>query len=347
MNIGKVNPYDYQEAEGMRILTSVLEQKRLIKTYFSENDKTPNQDGHFLVNNIKDNLPEKEFVVQIKTSKNPLKTKNIDGIQHFIYNGFETKFCNYINKKVTENPAIIFVIDVTNKITYWKYVGYEFLKSVNLEQETITLEFSNSEILCADTFYNDITKIIFERRYERSKEDLNNLNNAFEFLNIYSKPPLDDNIYGQLKSLYNIIELFCRVSNIDYSQMSVDISKIIEIANIIKRKEKYYKFFHDFTNISDIRTVAYWCYWIVKMKPLLFINTQNKKRINEKLAIFFMLSVFENKYKIFTKLDKKFIKTLEYHLIYHDISQESLYIMLTAIDIILNNGGIHEKKDKK
>jgi hypothetical protein len=33
------------------------------------------------------------------------------------------------------------------------------------------------------------------------------------------------------------------------------------------------------------------------------------------------------------------VKTLEYHLTYHDINQESLYLILTTIDTFLSNGG--------
>ena len=55
----------FNEAEEIRILSNKLEEKRRIKTFFKENDKTPNTDGFFeLV--AEDKTPQKQFVVQIK-----------------------------------------------------------------------------------------------------------------------------------------------------------------------------------------------------------------------------------------------------------------------------------------
>ena len=148
MNIGKVSPTDYKESAGIRLLSDSIEKEGLIKTFFRENDRTPNHDGYFLVSNINSKLPEKEFIVQIKTTSNPLKTKN----SQYVYS-IETKFFNYIITEVSENPAILFIIDIAKKIIYWKYISIEYLKKFKLSQDSITIKFNDEDILDTDTFY--------------------------------------------------------------------------------------------------------------------------------------------------------------------------------------------------
>ena len=55
----------FDESEAIRLLSGILESKRKIKTFFNENDKTPNHDGNFEIINS-DNTPKKQFIVQIK-----------------------------------------------------------------------------------------------------------------------------------------------------------------------------------------------------------------------------------------------------------------------------------------
>lgn len=55
----------FNETEEINLLSSVLEAKHTIKTFFSANDRTPNHDGFFeLVSS--DLSPKKQFIVQIK-----------------------------------------------------------------------------------------------------------------------------------------------------------------------------------------------------------------------------------------------------------------------------------------
>ena len=55
----------FGEADAIRILEEKLEQNKTIKTFFKENDRTPNYDGVFeLVGTSGD--PKKQFIVQIK-----------------------------------------------------------------------------------------------------------------------------------------------------------------------------------------------------------------------------------------------------------------------------------------
>ena len=55
----------FDESQAIRILADTLESSRRIKTFFKENDRTPNHDGNFEVIND-DYTPNKQFIVQIK-----------------------------------------------------------------------------------------------------------------------------------------------------------------------------------------------------------------------------------------------------------------------------------------
>ena len=59
----------FNESEAITLLSNTLETNHTIKTFFSENDKTPNHDGFFeLVD--KEQVPKKQFIVQIKKVEN-------------------------------------------------------------------------------------------------------------------------------------------------------------------------------------------------------------------------------------------------------------------------------------
>ena len=62
-------------APGISILKTLLESKNSIKTFFGENEKTPNHDGFFELVNTDTKQPKKQFIVQIK--KTDVKTKVI------------------------------------------------------------------------------------------------------------------------------------------------------------------------------------------------------------------------------------------------------------------------------
>ena len=66
--MSKHDQSSFNESETVNFLSSVLESKHTIKTFFSANDRTPNHDGFFeLVD--EESTPKKQFIVQIKKQK--------------------------------------------------------------------------------------------------------------------------------------------------------------------------------------------------------------------------------------------------------------------------------------
>ncbi len=177
------------EKEAIHILSSFIEEKRMAITFFSENDKTPNHDGFFeiLNNNIIDNCPKKQFIVQIKGTENLkyISTGANKGKYKYVLN---TKFLNYIKEKVAESPAIYFVVDVKSNKIFWIYLSDSKLMSLNFEGKTeITYYFSPEEICNnIDDFLNELNIIADKRNQKflnKSPEEIAKIQEAVEHLN--------------------------------------------------------------------------------------------------------------------------------------------------------------------
>lgn len=136
----------FNESEAVGILKSTLESKHTIKTYFGENDRTPNHDGFFELTGP-NQPPKKQFIVQIKKTEN-LRPES-DGIHvgKYVYQ-LDTTFLYYVKEKVTENPAIYFVVDIASKQVFWIYLSDEKLMQLDFEGKcTIAYPFCENEII--------------------------------------------------------------------------------------------------------------------------------------------------------------------------------------------------------
>lgn len=177
------------EKEAIRILSSFIEEKRMAKTFFNENDKTPNYDGFFEILSTKhlEKIPKKQFIVQIKG------TENLKYISTGVNKGkykylLDTKFLYYVKEKVTENPAIYFVIDVTSNRIFWIYLSDAKLMSLNFEgKDNITYYFSEEEICDnIDTFLNELDLIANERNQKflnKTPEEIAKIQDAVTYIN--------------------------------------------------------------------------------------------------------------------------------------------------------------------
>lgn len=182
MNIGKEPQTSINESNSVSILKMCLQENDLIKCYFSEGDKTPNTDGFFVVNN--EFYPLKEFHVQIKKTDTLKTTKGMK-----VYS-CDTKFINYANLRVTENPCFIFVVELKTKIIYFKYLSEKFLQDndfTHCNQKKVSIHFGNGEILDdIDSFYSlvcDIIKYREIKRFNPKEIDVVEFQRAFDILN--------------------------------------------------------------------------------------------------------------------------------------------------------------------
>lgn len=179
----------FDESEEVRILSGVLESKRKIKTFFKENDRTPNHDGNFEITND-DQTPKKQFIVQIKKIENLVPKKSGKNKGKYVYN-LDTAFLYYVKEKVTESPAIYFVVDIVTKNIFWIYLSDEKLMALDFENagETLPYAFSESDKLVdIDDFTNTLNSIAEERNsifVEKTPEEIAEMQDAVEYLNNY------------------------------------------------------------------------------------------------------------------------------------------------------------------
>lgn len=184
--MSKHDQSSFNESETVNFLSSVLESKHTIKTFFSANDRTPNHDGFFeLVD--EESTPKKQFIVQIKKTEN-LKP-NIQGKNKgkYVYN-LKTNFLCYVKEKVTESPAIYFVVDITAKKIFWLYLSDELLMSLNFEgHEYISVAFGNENILKdINEFAIRLHQIADKRNYlflQKTSEEIIELQDALDYIN--------------------------------------------------------------------------------------------------------------------------------------------------------------------
>lgn len=187
----------FNEGSATRFLAEYLEQKNTIKTFFKENDRTPNYDGTFEIVTA-EGFPMKQFIVQIKKVEN--LTPNIQGQNkgNYMYE-METKFLAYVKAKVTESPAIYFVVDIAAKRIFWLYLSDELLMNLNFEgHEKIRFPFQESDIIGDfDVFMDTLNQITSKRNtlfLDKTPEEIASMQEALDYIN-----GLMDNDFSKIK----------------------------------------------------------------------------------------------------------------------------------------------------
>ena len=162
--ISKVTQYDFNESAGNRVIQAELEKNFRIKTYFKESDKTPNTDGYFEVLDYQ-GIAMKRFVVQIKTTGKISQLKNGD----YSYSA-DTAFIQYVLENIDQNPAVYFVIDLSKRIIYYKYLSLEYILSLSIgHKKTVALHLNESDILDEEKFYGFCMNLIRQKNVEDSR----------------------------------------------------------------------------------------------------------------------------------------------------------------------------------
>lgn len=179
----------FDESEEIRILSGFLESKRRIKTFFKENDRTPNHDGNFeLIND--DKTPQKQFIVQIKKVENLQPNVQGENKGRYVYS-LDTAFLYYIKEKVTESPAIYFVVDIVTKNIFWLYLSDELLMSLDFEKSGQYHSYAFTEadkVKDIDSFTETLKKISQDRNslfIEKTPKEIAEMQDAVEYLNTY------------------------------------------------------------------------------------------------------------------------------------------------------------------
>lgn len=177
MNLGGYDKYDFKESDGNAILKQLLESQKNIYCHFNELDKIPNFDGSFDVLDVhqQKSIPLGKFEVQVKTLNHDYTNSNKrENCSKYKYS-CDTKIFNAVKKAITLNPCMLFMVDVTKKRVFYKYVSLEFVLSLRLENEESKMIYFDDvdEITDVDSFYQTVKKIYIERKLELTKGEKN------------------------------------------------------------------------------------------------------------------------------------------------------------------------------
>lgn len=230
--ISKHSKSAFDESESIRILEELLESTREIKTFFSENDRTPNYDGTFeLVNNECE--PVKQFIVQIKKVDKLIQNTKGKNIGKYDYS-LKTNFLQYVKDKVTECPAIYFVVDLSTKKIFWIYLSDETLMRLNFEgKKTVTYHFQGTE------YISDIHSFISEMRYIAQKrnqlfvyktpQQIAEIQDAVDYLNQHLNGDLKEIKNQVLPNLWRIGIKYSTNHDIKFNNISFPINGCVAL----------------------------------------------------------------------------------------------------------------------
>ena len=176
----------FNESQATRLLADYLESSRKIKTFFKENDRTPNYDGSMELVGY-EGVPTKQFIVQIKKVENLAANIKGDNKGKYVYR-LETNFLYYVKGKVTESPAIYFVVDIVTHNIFWLYLSDAVLMNLDFEgKEYVSYPFSETEIIGnLDEFINKLERIAAERNsifLQKTPEQIAEMQDALDYIN--------------------------------------------------------------------------------------------------------------------------------------------------------------------
>ncbi|QAS69320.1 DUF4365 domain-containing protein [Oenococcus sicerae] len=117
-----------------------------MKTFFKQNDRTPDYDGTFELF-TPDRKSSKQFIVQIKKTSNLKPGEQGKNRDKYLYD-LETNFLYYAKERVNESPAIYFVVNIVMNKVFWLYLSDDKLMELNFEGKgKVRYVFSQNEIL--------------------------------------------------------------------------------------------------------------------------------------------------------------------------------------------------------
>lgn len=212
-------------------------------TSFDDMNTMPNLDGPFYIGVPAESeeqgtkfQPTASFATQIKTLPSDYRNENTRGnISDYKYSCDAAAFYTVI-ERVTLDPVILFLVDLKNKMAFWRYLSIaECLRLLNKgNQKTCTVYFNESDRISNITeFYNSLVTIA-DRRRQTAAEILLKGDDTSDFRNQLGAAAIElnrlmDNEYRFVKD-----SLFPTVRQFGLSLSHKDKSIIIKVFKIIQ-----------------------------------------------------------------------------------------------------------------
>ena len=166
--------------------------------------------------------------------------------------------------------------------------------------------------------------------------------------NGHYQPMTDEELQSEALRLNEIVLAFLNANGYDPKNVFVDETSIFQIITRIHKRKQYYLYFHNL-DVSDLKELGLYCFWIVKLRPLSRKNENDSpetkadfESINEKFAVYNIITKLrsllpENKTNsVNAFFSNKYIYELVYSFTYRDISKEAMILLVETIAIALN-----------
>lgn len=149
-NVGRITDNDFKESNAIAIAKRIIEKNKNIKTFFSEMDKRPNIDGQMSL--IKNGYELTTIDVQIKTLPKNYKNK----VKNTYTYDCDTKAFNVVNKRITQNPVVLILVDINEEVVYTILLTHEYVSNLRIGNQTMKrIKFDDNNIFCEEKFIKE------------------------------------------------------------------------------------------------------------------------------------------------------------------------------------------------
>jgi len=144
-----------------------------------------------------------------------------------------------------------------------------------------------------------------------------------------------------------IAQAFIESNNYDPQKIHIDESAVFQIISKVDQRKDYFTFFHQL-NISDFKELALNCFWIIKLRPLWYDDSDsdeqqklNFESLNDKFALYMLIKKFrslandEQQEKIDHLFSHQYMYELIYSFTYRDISKEAMILLVETMALAL------------
>ncbi len=150
-NIGGYYENVFKESDSIGIATSIIEQGHRCKAHLLKEDKTANIDGRIsiLLGAIEFQIVE----AQVKTLPSGIDTSTA-----FSYS-CNTKIMNVARFKVSSNPVVLFVVDISRKKLFFKLFTTDYIEKLDIgNQQSKVLYFNNNDEYSDEAFIGQVLR---------------------------------------------------------------------------------------------------------------------------------------------------------------------------------------------
>lgn len=138
---------------------------------------------------------------------------------------------------------------------------------------------------------------------------------------------------------------FVAQNGYDFASLSISETAVYQMITKVDQRKQYFNYFHHL-NISDLKEIALYAFWIVKLMPLQFKEGDAPNHdqmlafesINPKFAAFLIIKELkalakdqEQRNRIDAFFSHSYVYELIYSLTYRDISKEALILLVETM----------------